>query len=181
VIGPIASMPPSFEILPLDLGDLTSVHNFAKAFLEEHNRLDVLVLNAAVVTPKKTMTTDGFETMFCVNHLGHFLLTNLLMDHLKRSAAKPIMSSSYIRGGTSPSRSGSKVICVGCDLGMSGDNELANMVQNYDLAELQVTYLPPFQPQLQPLTPSSSEPTSFRLQCRGVDGIAYHLCRFQIL
>ncbi|MFJ9904071.1 oxidoreductase [Streptomyces sp. NPDC101152] len=60
----------------LDLGDLTSVREFAERF--PHERLDLLVNNAGVMALPYGTTADGFETQFGVNHLGHFALTGLL-------------------------------------------------------------------------------------------------------
>jgi len=69
----------------LDLARITSIRAFAEDFFDEEERLDILVNNAGVVTPKDETTDDGFEIHMGVNHLGHFLLTNLLLDHLKQS------------------------------------------------------------------------------------------------
>ena len=66
------------EVMPLDLASLTSIREHADAVVEQHPRLDVLVNNAGVTIKTRAETTDGFEMTFGVNHLGHFLLTNLL-------------------------------------------------------------------------------------------------------
>ncbi len=71
------------ELMICDLGSLASIRSFAKAFLEHYQQLDVLINNAGVVSLKRETTSDGFESMMGVNHLGHFLLTNLLLDPLK--------------------------------------------------------------------------------------------------
>lgn len=72
----------AFELVLCDLGDLASIHQCAEAVRRRHHRLDVLLNNAGVVSLKRTETTDGFEAMMGVNHLGHFLLTNLLLPSL---------------------------------------------------------------------------------------------------
>jgi NAD(P)-dependent dehydrogenase (short-subunit alcohol dehydrogenase family) len=79
------------ELMALDLADLTSVRSFATDLLERHDRLDVLIDNAGLVMAKRTETAEGFETTFGVNHLGHFYLTNLLVDRLKASAPARIV------------------------------------------------------------------------------------------
>ncbi|TFE00763.1 SDR family oxidoreductase [Jeotgalibacillus sp. R-1-5s-1] len=66
-----------------DLGSLESIREFAAEFKKKFSRLDVLVNNAGVVAVKRQLTDDGFESHLGVNHLGHFLLTNLLLDELK--------------------------------------------------------------------------------------------------
>ncbi|MBI3558162.1 MAG: SDR family oxidoreductase [Deltaproteobacteria bacterium] len=73
------------ELMLLDLGRLQSIRDFAAEFKKKHNRLDVLVNNAGAMLAKRTTTHDGFETTFGVNHLGPFLLTNLLLEVLKAS------------------------------------------------------------------------------------------------
>ncbi len=75
----------------LDLGSLASVRAFAAGFLSDYDRLDVLLNNAGVMNTPKGKTTDGFETQFGVNHLGHFLLTELLLDVLKSSAPSRVV------------------------------------------------------------------------------------------
>lgn len=87
--------------LKLDLGSLQSVRDFSKKFHELESRLDILINNAGVFSPLNR-TSDGFEMNFGVNHLGHFLLTNLLLDLLKASAPSRIIvvSSSMHNIGT---------------------------------------------------------------------------------
>eukprot|EP00026_Physarum_polycephalum_P011287 Phypoly_transcript_11495.p1 GENE.Phypoly_transcript_11495~~Phypoly_transcript_11495.p1 ORF type:complete len:354 (+),score=48.42 Phypoly_transcript_11495:120-1181(+) len=68
--------------LPLDLGDFDSVRDFASEFAELGLPLHVLILNAGVVYAPYSKTKSGFESHFGTNHLGHFLLTNLLLNKL---------------------------------------------------------------------------------------------------
>lgn len=75
----------------LDLASLSSVRQFVERFTREENHLDILVNNAGVMATPHTLTEDGFEQQFGVNHLGHFLLTNLLLDHLKKSTPSRIV------------------------------------------------------------------------------------------
>lgn len=70
----------------LDLASLASVRSFAAAFNAAFDRLDTLILNAGVMFPPFGRTVDGFETTFGTNHLGHFLLTGLLLDKVKAAA-----------------------------------------------------------------------------------------------
>ncbi len=86
----------SIEIMELDLASLASVNRFADAFLAKYGRLDGLVNNAGVMGPPKGKTKDGFETQFGVNHLGHFLLTERLLDTLKASAPSRIVCVSSV-------------------------------------------------------------------------------------
>ncbi|MES2187300.1 MAG: SDR family oxidoreductase [Pseudomonadota bacterium] len=84
------------EVLPLDLGDLASVRAFAEVFKQRHAQLHALVNNAGVMNPPLGRTTDGFETQFGTNHLGHFLLTELLTEVLKASApSRVVILSSF--------------------------------------------------------------------------------------
>ncbi|UUW88071.1 SDR family oxidoreductase [Nocardioides sp. WV_118_6] len=69
------------DYLPLDLGDLASVRAAAATFLASGERLDVL-LNNAGLAGKRGMTASGFELAFGTNHVGTFLLTELLRDHV---------------------------------------------------------------------------------------------------
>lgn len=74
----------------LDLASLTSIRQFARDFIAEETRLDVLVNNAGLMGPRR-LTADGFEMLIGVNHMGHFLLTNLLLPLLKKSAPSRIV------------------------------------------------------------------------------------------
>jgi NAD(P)-dependent dehydrogenase (short-subunit alcohol dehydrogenase family) len=66
----------------LDLSSLASVRAFADDFLKQNDRLDLLINNAGVMIPPKTLTADGFELQFGTNHLGHFALTGRLLERL---------------------------------------------------------------------------------------------------
>ena len=74
-----AAMPGQTEVRQLDLASLASVREFAAAWDGE---LDLLINNAGVMAPPLSRTADGFELQFGTNHLGHFALTNLLLEHV---------------------------------------------------------------------------------------------------
>ncbi len=70
-------------VIPLDLAKLESVAHAAEFILTEHPKLDVLINNAGLYSSQLQYTQDGFEMQFGVNHLGHFLLTRLLLPALQ--------------------------------------------------------------------------------------------------
>jgi len=70
------------EVMELDLARLASVRDFSSRFTEAHDHLDVLVNNAGLMLGSRRETPDGYEMTFQVNHLGPFLLTNLLRAEL---------------------------------------------------------------------------------------------------
>ncbi len=70
------------ELVDLDLGSQVSIRRFAKGFGESGRPLHHLINNAGVMLPMRRETHDGFEQHFGINHLGHFLLTNLLQGAL---------------------------------------------------------------------------------------------------
>ena len=74
--------------MELDLASIESVRKFASEVIKDFPRIDVLINNAGVSVPpsRKKKTLDGFEINFGTNHLGHFCLTNLLLDRLVTSA-----------------------------------------------------------------------------------------------
>ncbi len=82
------------ELMLLDLGSQESIRGFAGAFQEKFDRLDVLVNNAATVPTGRELTADGLEMQFGVNHIGPFLLTHLLLDHLKSGAPSRVVTVS---------------------------------------------------------------------------------------
>src|SRR5512136_2164782 len=84
------------ESIPLDLASFASVRQCAAAFQAKGYPLHILINNAGGSIPGKqaSFTADGFEMTFGTNHLGHFLLTNLLLDDLKRSAPARVITVS---------------------------------------------------------------------------------------
>jgi NAD(P)-dependent dehydrogenase (short-subunit alcohol dehydrogenase family) len=73
------------DFIIADLTSLQQVRRLAATFKQRHSKLDVLINNAGVVLAGRTVTEDGYETTFQANYLSHFLLTQLLLDELKRS------------------------------------------------------------------------------------------------
>ena len=84
----------SVQVIKLDLADLDSVKLFADEFLDRYDRLDILVNNAGIMMTPHGTTKQGIEKQFGTNHLGHFLLTHLLLDILKKSNGRVINLSS---------------------------------------------------------------------------------------
>ncbi|XP_029359167.1 retinol dehydrogenase 11 [Echeneis naucrates] len=76
----------------VDLSSLDSVREFAKGILEEEKALHILVNNAGVSGLPRQITKDGLDMSFATNHLGPFLLTNLLLELMKRSAPSRIVT-----------------------------------------------------------------------------------------
>ena len=77
----------------LDLASLDSVRKFSTKILEEEPQIDILINNAGVMAlPERRLTKDGFEMQFGTNHLGHFLLTNLLLDRIKEAPSARIVN-----------------------------------------------------------------------------------------
>lgn len=80
-----------------NLASLRSVRNFAYDFINSENRLDVLICNAGTGTPfGRYLTEDGIEMQFQTNHLGHFLLVQLLLDMMRSSAPARIVITSSL-------------------------------------------------------------------------------------
>ena len=84
-----------------DFSEIAQVRGLADEINTKYERLDVLINNAGLLLPQRTLTPDGFETTFAVNHLAHFLLTNLLLEKIRASAPARIItvSSGVHRGG----------------------------------------------------------------------------------
>uniref|UniRef100_A0A8D0DL57 NADP-retinol dehydrogenase n=1 Tax=Salvator merianae TaxID=96440 RepID=A0A8D0DL57_SALMN len=80
----------------LDLADTKSIREFAENFLKEEKELHILINNAGVMLCPYSKTADGFEMHLGVNHLGHFLLTFLLIERLKQSAPARIVNVSSL-------------------------------------------------------------------------------------
>ncbi len=80
------------QLVVFDLADLASVRRGASELLEQAPRLDVLVNNAGLVLSERAETVDGMEATFATNHLGPFLLTNLLLDRIRASSPARIVN-----------------------------------------------------------------------------------------
>ncbi len=72
----------ALDLQELDLTSLMSIRNAAKALKESTPQIDLLINNAGVMFTPRSSTSDGFELQFGTNHLGHFALTGLLIEHL---------------------------------------------------------------------------------------------------
>ncbi|XP_011180062.2 retinol dehydrogenase 12 isoform X2 [Zeugodacus cucurbitae] len=77
--------------LKLDLASMNSIREFVIEFKKRETRLDILINNAGIMGCPRMLTKDGFEMQIGVNHMGHFLLTNLLLDWLKKSTPSRIV------------------------------------------------------------------------------------------
>jgi len=82
------------QVMLVDLANLESVHKFAENFKSKFKKLDILINNAGVMTPPYTKTKDGFELQFGTNHLGHFALTGLLIELIKKTPDSRIVNVS---------------------------------------------------------------------------------------
>ncbi|MFL6022804.1 MAG: SDR family oxidoreductase [Marmoricola sp.] len=84
------------ESYACDYADLADVRRLAGELLEAYPRIDALVNNAGTVYDKRTLTKDGYESTFAVNHLAPFLLTELLLDRIIASGSGRIVSTSSV-------------------------------------------------------------------------------------
>lgn len=82
------------EVLELNLGSMESIRGFADTFLAKHDRIDLLINNAGVMACPHTETTDGLEMQFGTNHIGHFLMTNLLVPAILNGESPRIVNLS---------------------------------------------------------------------------------------
>ncbi len=89
------------DAIPTDLRSFASVRDAAATIHQRYGRVDVLINNAGVIRSERTTTEEGVEETFAVNHLGHFQLTNELLDLLRKSAPARIInvSSSHHKAG----------------------------------------------------------------------------------
>lgn len=94
----VASLPAEFQskciFIPIDLSDMDSVAKAAEMIRKKVDHIDVLINNAGGIFQNKEVTGDGFELTFAANHLGHFLLTNLLIPILLKSRSPKVINVS---------------------------------------------------------------------------------------
>ena len=82
------------DAIPLDLASLDSVRAAAEAIAGRHPRIDILINNAGVMFTPPGTTAEGFELQFGVNHLGHFLLTSMLLPALQAAGDARVVTLS---------------------------------------------------------------------------------------
>ncbi|XP_037077462.1 retinol dehydrogenase 12-like [Pollicipes pollicipes] len=83
-------------LLQLDLASLESVRCFAAAVRQRESKVHLLINNAGVMACPRAETADGFELQLGTNHLGHFLLTHLLLDQLRAAAPARVINLSSL-------------------------------------------------------------------------------------
>ena len=81
----------TIDIIIADFSSLDDVKTAANTLLSHYPKIDILIHSAGIHSTKKTYTKEGFETVFCVNHLAPFLLTHLLLERLIASAPARIL------------------------------------------------------------------------------------------
>lgn len=126
----------SVDMLICDLGSFDSIENCCSELKSKYKRLDVLVNNAGVILPGYYRTADGYELQFGVNHLGHFLLTNRLLELIISSAPARIINVA------SGAHKAGKIYFDDINLEKNytfwkayGQSKLANVLFTYELAE----------------------------------------------
>ena len=122
-------------LMPVDFGSFDSIRRFAADFQSTHPQLHVLVNNAGAYNATRTVTKDGFETTFGVNHLGYFLTTKLLLDTIKASAPSRIVSVSSAAHSRAKMNFDDLQGAQGYGgFGAYGQSKLANVLFTYELA-----------------------------------------------
>ena len=117
-----------------DLSSLAEVRRLAEDIERAHDRLDLLVNNAGIVAEKRTLSQDGHELTFAVNHLSHFLLTELLLPLLRRSAPARIVNVSSV--GQAPIDFDDVMLERGYDgFHAYAQSKLAQIMFTFELAE----------------------------------------------
>lgn len=140
VISEIERLVPGAQLsfIPLDLACLASVREFAARFSMEHTHLHVLLNNAGVLSMEKKQTRDGFELTMGTNHLGPFLLTNLLLDHLTSTPHSRIVnvaSKAHSNGRLTFTDNTIRTRWPYTGLSAYADSKLANIYFTQELAE----------------------------------------------
>ena len=92
--NPAGAVAPEIELAICDLSSAAGIRLFAADLRSRIDSLDLLVNNAGVISPKRLETEDGFELQLGVNHLGHFLLTGLLLDLVEGARGRIVVVAS---------------------------------------------------------------------------------------
>ena len=124
------------QLQELDLTSLESIRGAADELRSKHDNIDLLINNAGVMFTPKSTTKDGFELQFGTNHLGHFALTNLLLDRVLAAPGSRVVTVSSI--GHRFARRGIRFDDLQWENGYSrvgayGQAKLANLLFTYEL------------------------------------------------
>jgi NAD(P)-dependent dehydrogenase (short-subunit alcohol dehydrogenase family) len=123
------------ELLLADLSSQTSIRAAVTEFTTAHRRLDVLVNNAGMSSPMRHETADGIEAVFATNHLGPFLLTNLLLPVLTASApARVVVVSSGVQAMAKIDFDDLQEVSKYSEIRSYNQSKLANLMFTYELA-----------------------------------------------
>lgn len=122
------------EYLIADFTSLLAVRRMAKLFKRRYNKLHILVNNAGAAFSMRFVTKDGLEETFEVNHLSHFLLTNLLMPELKKGKARIAVISSYMHSFARLDMSDLQMERGFSGMRQYGNTKLENVLFAYELA-----------------------------------------------
>ena len=125
------------EAMPADLSSLQAVRDLARRFLDRYDRLDVLLNNAGAIYTARTLSVDGIELTWALDHLSYFLLTNLLLGALKAAPAARVVNVSS--NAHQLTRNGINFDDVQIERGYTGmgaysQAKLANVMFTYALA-----------------------------------------------
>ncbi len=140
VIDEIEGLVPGAQLsfIPLDLACLASIRHFVEQFTNLHDQLDVLLNNAGVLSMEKKQTRDGFELTMGTNHLGPFLLTNLLLERLTSTPHSRIVnvaSKAHSNGKLAFTNNTIETRWPYTGLSAYADSKLANIYFTQELAE----------------------------------------------
>jgi NAD(P)-dependent dehydrogenase (short-subunit alcohol dehydrogenase family) len=111
---------PNMDILSLDLSSFVSVREAAAELNRRYDKIDILINNAGIMMGKQVVSADGYELVMQANHLGHYLLTRLLLDHYRliktSSSSKPSSSQQQKRndkpGGDNDKPGSSRILIL---------------------------------------------------------------------
>lgn len=138
-VAPIREATGNSEVFGLsaDLSSLAEARALAETIRQRTSRLDMLINNAGAVYMDERMSADGFELQFAVNHLAHFLLTELLLDLIKATAAQ-YGEARIVNLSSDAHKTGSinweTVGTSGKGFGAYSQSKLANVLFTYELA-----------------------------------------------
>lgn len=121
-------------VMNLDLASFASIHAFADEFTSRYEKLNVLINNAGIIKGRGTKTADCLEPVMGTNHFGHFLLTMLLLDVLKKSAPARIITVSSMAHEYANFDVNDLQTFIDNPVYSYGNSKLANILFTYELS-----------------------------------------------